>query len=81
MTKIKFIKIPNSRLAKAIIEDKSLTCDKFKQNIVVTHDDGSRFTILNAIVKIEKEHLVVFHEHGHPIVFIKADVEWTRTLM
>lgn len=70
----------NKKLKEAIRRDKTLTADMFDRSVSVTHQDGSHFFIQHAKVKIEKDWLTVWNEHGSPMVFDRSDLASFRVL-
>ncbi len=59
---------------------KSLTCDMFKDSVVITHQDGSKFSLLNVIVEekryVELDVYLIWTEHCGYLYFFKDDLEY-----
>lgn len=62
------------RLYQALERDQKLTAYDFNEMVIIAHQDGSCYSIVEAKTKLEKEYLIVYQEHGHPLVFHRSDL-------
>lgn len=65
-------------LTEAIAANRKLRASSFKHVFQAVHEDGSSYYVQNCIVKCETVHdrryIVVYHEHGTPMVFVRDDL-------
>lgn len=64
----------HERLIKAIAESEKMTADQFTQTATIIHEDESSFRCTECKVSDEGELVVVYCEHGHPLVFYREDL-------